>query len=156
MLIVYTECFLFVIGMVSKSVGQILRISVAMHILFQEKPPSSTVSQPAIKTAIDFVETCYQHAAYIVGCRDITEVVLVETGTFTNVEFCAHYYALLYLLLLHLKCKKKVAMSQSSRKTKRKLQGTSPPKSKAKGGKTSEADRLICKELILESDDHCI
>ena len=47
-------------------------------------------------------------------------------------------------------------MSQTSRKTKRKLQGISPPKSKAKGGKTSEADCLICEEPILEADDHCI
>jgi len=32
---------------------------------------------------------------------------------------------------------------------KRKLQGSSPPKSRAKGGKTSEAE-----ERILEADDH--
>ena len=70
--------------MINKSVGQILRVSMAMHILFHtdlEKPPSNTVSQPAIKAAIDFVETCCQHAAYIAGRRDIAEeVVLVETG----------------------------------------------------------------------------
>ena len=47
-------------------------------------------------------------------------------------------------------------MSQSGHKTKRKLQGISPPKSKVKGGKTSKADCLICEEPILEADDHCI
>lgn len=65
--------------MISKSVGQILRVSVA--ILFHADPPPNTVSQSAIKAAIDFVETCCQHAAYIAGRRDITEeIVLVETG----------------------------------------------------------------------------
>ena len=49
-----------------------------------------------------------------------------------------------------------VAMSQPRRKSKRKLQGSSPPKSKAKEGKTSEVDCLICEEPILEADDHCV
>lgn len=48
-------------------------------------------------------------------------------------------------------------MSQSTKpRPKRKLQGSTPPKSKAKGGKTSEADCLICLEPILEADDHCV
>jgi len=46
-------------------------------------------------------------------------------------------------------------MSHSSRKHKRKLQATSPPKRNAKGGKTSEADCLICEDPILEADEHC-
>jgi len=40
--------------------------------------------------------------------------------------------------------------------SKRKLQSTSPKKKKSKGGKTSEADCLICDELILEADEHCV
>ena len=47
-------------------------------------------------------------------------------------------------------------MLQYKQRPKRKLQGFSPPKSKAKGGKTSEVDCLICLEPILEADDHCV
>lgn len=46
-------------------------------------------------------------------------------------------------------------MSNTSRKAKRKLQGTSPPKRKAKGGKNSEVDCLICEEPILEPSENC-
>ena len=46
-------------------------------------------------------------------------------------------------------------MSKPGRKTKRKHQTSSPPNRKAKGGKSSEADCLICVEPILEADDHC-
>ena len=46
-------------------------------------------------------------------------------------------------------------MSKPGRKTKRKLLTSSPPNRKAKGGKSSEADCLICEEPILEADDHC-
>jgi len=41
-------------------------------------------------------------------------------------------------------------------KAKRKLQGASPPKRKAKSGKNSKADCLICKEAILEPSDTCV
>jgi len=41
-------------------------------------------------------------------------------------------------------------MSRVNRKAKRKLSGASPPKSKAKDGKNSEADCLVCEEAILE------
>jgi len=47
-------------------------------------------------------------------------------------------------------------MSNANRKAKRKLQGVSPPKRKAKGGKNSEADCLICEEAILEPSDTCV
>ena len=56
------------------------------------------------------------------------------------------YFGLLYIMAL------------PKQRHKRKLQGSSPPKSKAKGGKSSEADCLICEELILEANDermHC-
>ena len=45
-------------------------------------------------------------------------------------------------------------MSQPN-SAKRKLQSISPAKRKSKGGKTSEADCLICEEPILEADEHC-
>ena len=46
-------------------------------------------------------------------------------------------------------------MTSTTRKDKRKLQGTSPPKRNAKGGKSSETDCLICEEPILEPSEHC-
>ncbi len=50
--------------------GQILRVSAAMHILFQieEKAlPPNAISEEATKAAIKFVEVCCQHTAYIAG-----------------------------------------------------------------------------------------
>jgi len=46
-------------------------------------------------------------------------------------------------------------MAMPGRKPKSKLQGMSPPKKNAKGGKNSEADCLICEEPILEPSEHC-
>ncbi len=51
------------VGMVSKSVGQILRVSVSMHALFHidnEDPLPDVVSHSVLQAAIDFVEVCYQ------------------------------------------------------------------------------------------------
>jgi len=42
-------------------------------------------------------------------------------------------------------------MSNASRKAKRKLPVTSPLKRKAKGGKSSKVDCLLCEESILEA-----
>jgi len=47
-------------------------------------------------------------------------------------------------------------MSNMKWKAKRKHQGTSPPKRKAKGGKNSEMDFLMCEEPILEPSDICV
>ena len=73
--------------MLSKSLGQILRVSAAMHVLFHmesEDPLPETISEDAIEAAIDFVEVCCQHTAYVTGRGDInTEVDLVETGSLT-------------------------------------------------------------------------
>ena len=70
--------------MLSKSLGQILRVSAAMHVLFhmdREDPLPDLISESAIEAAIDFVEVCCQHTAYVTGRGDITtEVDLVETG----------------------------------------------------------------------------
>jgi len=48
------------------------------------------------------------------------------------------------------------SLLQPKQRTKRKLQGSEPPKNKAKEGKTSETDCLICLEPSLEADDHCV
>ena len=72
-------------GMLSKSLGQTVRISVAMHILFHNDNDgnelSSKVIQAAIEAVINFVEVCCQHTAYIAGHSDINELLkLFETG----------------------------------------------------------------------------
>ena len=71
--------------MLSKSLGQTLRISVAMHILFHDDdddgPLSDTITQAAIEAAINFVEVCCQHTAYIAGHGNIDEQLkLLGTG----------------------------------------------------------------------------
>jgi len=71
------------IGMLSKSVGQILRVSVVMHVLFNMDGNNlpTVVSEAAVNAAIDFVEVCCQHTAFITGrgkiCDDLT---LIEAG----------------------------------------------------------------------------
>ena len=47
-------------------------------------------------------------------------------------------------------------MATQDRKSKRKLATPSPPKRNAKGGKTSQADCLICDEPILEQSENCV
>ena len=80
--------FLPIIGMLSKSKGQILRVSAVLHILFHIHLPDATdreesnddcsnsisnnISDEALSAAIDFVETSIRHAAYIAGRGEIT------------------------------------------------------------------------------------
>ena len=53
--------------MISKSLGQILRVSGVMHVLFslEEENVDDTVTVAAINAAIHFVEVCCQQTAYI-------------------------------------------------------------------------------------------
>ena len=64
--------------------GQILRISAAMHVLFHvesEEELPSVITEQAISAAIDFVEVCCQHTAYLTGCGKIAEELKVlEAG----------------------------------------------------------------------------
>ena len=70
--------------MLSKSLGQILSVSAAMHVLFHmdsEEPLPDMITESAIEAAIDFVEVCCQHTAYLTGCGDINqEVDIMQTG----------------------------------------------------------------------------
>ena len=102
--------------MLSKSKGQILRISAALHVLFQLKiddgdkevtngdeeernggnhheatdvdQSSNTISDEALRAAIDFVETSTQHAAYIAG-KDTIANELEKAGVwyYSMVEY---------------------------------------------------------------------
>ena len=69
-------CTYVLLGMLSKSMGQIIRVSAAMHVLFHldnTDPLSDIITNSAIKAAIDFVEVCCQHTAYITGHGKIDE-----------------------------------------------------------------------------------
>lgn len=61
--------------MLSKAMGQILRVSADMHILFNAESDDipENISQMAIDAAIDFVEVCCQHTAFITGRGNIDE-----------------------------------------------------------------------------------
>ena len=61
--------------MLSKSMGQILRVSAVMHALFNlgDKELPNTISSAAIEAAIHFVEVCCQQAAYIAGRGELEE-----------------------------------------------------------------------------------
>ena len=66
------------VGMLSKSKGQILRVSACLHVLFHIETPTNipdVISTEAIKAAIDMVDVCLQHAAYLAGRGDINEMI---------------------------------------------------------------------------------
>jgi hypothetical protein len=99
------------LGTLSKSIGQIIRVSAAMHVLFDldvadpadpfndEEDPiddphnpvhdaspsgdlSTEIPEKTLAAAIDFVEICCQHAVYIAGHGKIEdELDLLESGT---------------------------------------------------------------------------
>ena len=57
-----------IIGMLSKSKGQTLRVAVALHVLFNWETPQSIpeeMSDFAMKASINFVDVSVQHAAQV-------------------------------------------------------------------------------------------
>ena len=71
--------------MLSKSIGQIVRVSGIFHVLFaieSEEPLSDTIKEAPIRAAINFVEVCCQHTAYITGRGSIeNDIQLMKSGT---------------------------------------------------------------------------
>ena len=70
--------------MISKSLGQILRVSGVMHVLFslEEDSVDDTVTVAAINAAIHFVEVCCQQTAYIAGQGELEkELSMLMEGT---------------------------------------------------------------------------
>ena len=71
--------------MLSKAKGQILRVAAALQVLFvlQRDPHLITattcsithVSEDAISAAIDFIDVCCQHTAYMAGRGIISEEI---------------------------------------------------------------------------------
>ena len=61
---------LYIIGILSKSKGQILRTDAVLNVLFEidnEEHDSSEISLKAMCAAIDYMQTSVQHTAYIAG-----------------------------------------------------------------------------------------
>lgn len=64
--------------MLSKSKGQILRLSACLHVLFHTRTPAvipDVISADAIKAAIDIVDVCIQHAAFLAGRGDVNDTI---------------------------------------------------------------------------------
>lgn len=64
--------------MLSKSKGQILRVAAVLHVLFHVDNPHNVptkIQENAVKAAINFVDLCIQHAAYITGRGRIQDEV---------------------------------------------------------------------------------
>ena len=69
--------------MLSKAKGQILRVSASLSLLFSmrideptiHKPAVTHVSEDILKAAINFVDVCCQHTAFIAGRGTISEEI---------------------------------------------------------------------------------
>ena len=64
--------------MLSKSRGHVLRLATALHVLFnlgKEEEVSETVSEKAVRAAVDFVKVSCQQTAYIAGRGPLHEEV---------------------------------------------------------------------------------
>jgi len=80
--------------------GQILRVSAVMHVLFNlgDKELDSTNSPAAIEAAINFVEVCCQQAAYIAGRDELDEELklIVQGTTFLLVNTATLMFLAIY------------------------------------------------------------
>ena len=77
-------------GMLSKAKGQILRVAAALHVLFNINTPLTIpqeISDAAIKAAVDLVDVCIQHAAFLARRGDVDETIQgLAEGTTMNVH----------------------------------------------------------------------
>ena len=65
------------LGMLSKSKGQILRIAATLHVLETSLAIPAVISDSVIKTAINLVDVCLQHAAFLAGRGETDETIQV-------------------------------------------------------------------------------
>ena len=88
--------------MLSKSKGQLLRVSAVMHVLFNIDNPSlipREISEDAVKAADSFVDICLQHAAYLGGKGNFQEAIEdINKGDYT---VCIHYIVYVITMDLH-------------------------------------------------------
>jgi len=64
--------------MLSKSRGQILRVSATFHVLFHleiPQPISHAISNEVLEAALDFIEVCCQDASFMAGKGSIEDSV---------------------------------------------------------------------------------
>ena len=73
---------IYILGLLSKAKGQILRVAALLHIFFETESLTinlssvpSTISEQAIRAAIDFADVSCQHTAYIAGRGEIEEEI---------------------------------------------------------------------------------
>ena len=73
--------------MLSKSRGQVLRVAATLHALFNIETPQqlpTNIADDAIVAAVNFVEVCNQHVAFLSGMGDIdtyiTSLQEMQTG----------------------------------------------------------------------------
>lgn len=67
-----------ILGMLSKSRGQILRVAATLHVLFNMHVPQvipQVITEESLKAATNFVETCNQHLAYLSGRGLISDAI---------------------------------------------------------------------------------
>ena len=84
--------------MLSKSLGQILRVLASLHVLFHyfsseqsQEPLPDIITDEAVKAAMNFVEVCCQQTAFIAGRGRVEEEIAVikdsYSGTCTKYKF---------------------------------------------------------------------
>ena len=81
----YLSLSCYTLGLLSKSMGQILRVAVCIHALFTiesaSEPIPTSISTEAVKAAIDFVEVCSQQTAFLAGRGKIDDDIgIVSCG----------------------------------------------------------------------------
>ena len=68
----------FVTGILSKQKGQALRVAAIMNAMFSldcNYTLETTLSEDAVKAAINFVQVCGDHASLLSGRRRLAEIV---------------------------------------------------------------------------------
>ena len=81
-------------GMLSKAKGQVLRVAALMHLLFEGRGDEITtcIDEGSIKAAIDFVEVCCQHTAFIAGRGSIDdEIRQLTSGMYMYIQLYVCY-----------------------------------------------------------------
>ena len=89
------QFFCLPVGMLSKSKGQILRVSAAFHVLFdisisetEETEITDEISEEAVTAAINFVQLCCQQTAYMAGRGKILEEIqIIKASTWSPVIY---------------------------------------------------------------------
>ena len=90
-------------GMLSKSKGQILRVAATLHVMFHINTPLTipdVISNEAVKAAIDLVDVCIQHAAFLAGRGDVNDRVEELARGTGHVDFLPSVWSIEYIVLL--------------------------------------------------------